>query len=100
MRAVFGGGRTSGGSVRNIIDYITIASTGNATDFGDLTDSRYAASAVSNSLRAVFAGGETPYKNVMDFVTIASTGNATDYGDLTASLAGKGPASNGHGGLS
>ena len=100
VRAVFGGGRTSGGSVRNIIDYITIASTGNATDFGDLTDSRYAASAVSNSLRAVFAGGETPYKNVMDFVTIASTGNATDYGDLTASLAGKGPASNGHGGLS
>ena len=65
VRAVFGGGRTSGGSVRNIIDYITIASTGNATDFGDLTDSRYAASAVSNSLRAVFAGGETPYKNVM-----------------------------------
>ena len=58
VRAVFGGGRTSGGSVRNIIDYITIASTGNATDFGDLTDSRYAASAVSNSLRAVFAGGE------------------------------------------
>ena len=55
---------------------------------------------MSNSLRAVFAGGETPYKNVMDFVTIASTGNATDYGDLTASLAGKGPASNGHGGLS
>ena len=100
VRAVFGGGRTGGGSVRNIIDYITIASTGNATDFGDLTDSRYAASAVSNSLRAVFAGGETPYKNVMDFVTIASTGNATDYGDLTASLAGKGPASNGHGGLS
>ena len=68
FRAVFGGGRTSGGSVRNIIIHITIASTGNATDFGDLTDSRYAASAVSNSLRAVFAGGETPYKNVMDFV--------------------------------
>ena len=49
---------------------------------------------------SLFALGETSFLNVIDFFTIASTGNATDYGDLTTSLAGKGPASNGHGGLS
>jgi hypothetical protein len=41
---VFGGGGSS-----NVIDYITIASAGNATDFGDLTEARYNLSACSNS---------------------------------------------------
>lgn len=44
---VFGGGVVS--SASNVIDYITIASAGNATDFGDLTVSRYALAACSNS---------------------------------------------------
>ena len=34
-RSVFGGGNT--GSLTNIIDYITTASTGDAVDFGDVT---------------------------------------------------------------
>ena len=37
---LFGGGNT--GSASNVIDYVTIASTGNATDFGDLTVAREA----------------------------------------------------------
>ena len=43
-RGLIGGGKyTSGGtSSRDTIDYITIATTGNAADFGDLTQSRYA----------------------------------------------------------
>ena len=42
-----------------IIDYVTIATTGNAQDFGDLTQARASGiwSAASNSLRGVFAGG-------------------------------------------
>ena len=36
---VFGGGDTSAKS--NVIDYITIQTTGNGTDFGDLTSGRY-----------------------------------------------------------
>jgi len=99
VRGVFGGGRTGGGSVLNELDYITIATTGNATDFGDLTVARYNTSGLSNSIRGVVAGGETPYKNVMDYITIASTGNAADYGDLISDRAGMAPASNGHGGL-
>ena len=35
-RGLFGGGYPTS----NVIDYVTIASTGNATDFGDLTVGR------------------------------------------------------------
>jgi hypothetical protein len=38
----------SGGTVSNDIDYITIATTGNATDFGDLSVSRMYLSGCSN----------------------------------------------------
>ena len=30
-----------GGNVTNVIDFVTIATTGNATDFGDLEQSYY-----------------------------------------------------------
>ena len=44
-RGVFGGGST--GSVSNVIDYITISSAGDATNFGDLTVARYYLAATS-----------------------------------------------------
>ena len=44
MLIIFGGGYN--GAATNIINYITIGSTGDATDFGDLTQARnYAAAA-------------------------------------------------------
>ena len=68
----------------NVIEYITIASTGNATDFGDLTATRQDTSSLSNSTRNVTGGGEeSSGVNKIEFVTIATTGNATDFGDLT-----------------
>ena len=82
-RALFAGG-LAGGSYSNVIDYVTIGTTGNATDFGNLTTSRDALAAVSSDSRGVFAGGDTGTKsNVIDYVTIASTGNAADFGDLS-----------------
>jgi hypothetical protein len=80
IRAVFGGGYT-GAAVSNVIDYINIASAGNATDFGDLTYAR-TLSACGSSTRGLFGSGFTGF-NVIDYVTIASTGNATDFGDLS-----------------
>jgi hypothetical protein len=81
---VWAGGIDSGGTRSNVIDYVTIASAGNATDFGDLTLARDSISGCSSTTRGVFGGGNTPTKqNVIDYVTIASTGNATDFGDLT-----------------
>ena len=80
---------TGGGSSiqSNVMDYVTIATTGNATDFGDNTSTRYNAGGCSSSTRGLTAGGNSgdpnyTNLNVIDYVTIASTGNATDFGDL------------------
>ena len=40
IRGTFSGGRISGSAVDSI-SYLTIATTGNTADFGDLTFSRY-----------------------------------------------------------
>jgi hypothetical protein len=88
-RATFGGGTTTGTTTpTNTIDYVTIASTGNAVDFGDLTQARRAAASCSSTTRGVWGGGyvsnsPTTYSNTIDYVTISSTGNAADFGDLT-----------------
>ena len=84
-RGVFAGGQHDNPyPLSDIIDYITIATEGNAIDFGDLAAATVQASGLSNSIRGCFAGGSSPNKtNVISFVTIASTGNATDFGDLT-----------------
>jgi hypothetical protein len=86
------------GNTVNTIEYVTIASTGNATDFGDLTVARNAFKAVSSGTRAVFGSGYDSGKP-MDYVTIASTGNATDFGDNLYRAYFGGSASNSHGGL-
>ena len=39
-RGLFGGGRASDGSLMNNIEYITISTTGDSKDFGDLTVAR------------------------------------------------------------
>jgi hypothetical protein len=46
-RAVFGGGE--GSSTFNTIGYVTIASTGNATAFGDLSLARFNLCCASNA---------------------------------------------------
>jgi len=88
-RAVFCGGRNdtpSPDTQRNEMDYVTIASTGNALDFGDLTVARGRIGSVCSSVRGVLGGGElTPGdSDVIDFMTIATTGNAQDFGDMIA----------------
>ena len=86
----------------NAIDFITIATTSNSTDFGDLTSARAGLNGTSNSIRGVFAAGITPtYLNTMDFVTIASSGNAADYGDLSyqAHYLFNGQCADAHGGI-
>ena len=91
-RGVFAGGYTEDTSPNqkvNIIEFVTIANSSNATDFGDLTVQRGHTSGASNSTRGVIAGGSAmpspyPVTNVIDFFTIATTGNASDFGDTTS----------------
>ncbi len=69
------------------IDYITISSTGNAVDYGDLINSVQFYGGVSSSHRRwiYFGGAPGNPTNQMQFGEIATTGNGTDFGDLTQS---------------
>ena len=91
-RAVFGGGITTVNV--NTIDYFEISTPGNATDFGDLTQSRRVLAATSDGSRAVFGGGYvTANVNTIDYFEISTPGNATDFGDLTLARWGTGATS-------
>tara|TARA_A200000159_G_scaffold84430_1_gene78063 strand:- start:64 stop:1050 length:987 start_codon:yes stop_codon:yes gene_type:complete len=82
-RGLFMGGSPS----PDTIDYITIDSTGDAVDFGNLTAGRFTGGAFASQTRAVYVAGELNPSgnetNTIDYVTIASLGDAVDYGDLT-----------------
>ena len=107
-RGVIGGGIISPAPSTPIgwSEFITIASLGDAQDFGDLsrTNNRHAASACS-STRGVFAGGDphgSPYpkSNEIDFLTIPTTGDSLDFGDLANQARNHfSGCSTGHGGL-
>ena len=84
---VFGGyGGSPHSANSDEIQFVTIASQGNATDFGNLTVGRSNTCVSGNQTRAVIVGcaASGGNSNVMDFVTIATTGNAVDFGDMTA----------------
>ena len=71
--------------IHNVIDYVTISSAGNATDFGDMyTGGLYILVGASSSTRGLIAGGRSSGAdtNVIQYVTIATTGNSLDFGDL------------------
>jgi len=87
IRGIFAGGRNQpAAQYNNVIDYITMATTGNATDFGDFDTIVRGAHGTASSTRGVIHGGQTPgnsFVNNIQYITIGSTGNATDFGDLT-----------------
>ena len=83
-RGVFGGGGNP--TIIDSIDYITISTTSDATDFGELhLATRYQAT-TSNGSRGIFAGGQSPTAtsvNNIQYINIPITGKGTDFGDLT-----------------
>jgi hypothetical protein len=109
VRGVVGGGiaiQPGTLGMTSLLEFVTIASDGNAVVFGDLTTQRGKIASAETHIRGVFIGSDSgnpstsTYTNVMDFITIASTGNASDFGDITGAenhqLAG---FSDSHGGL-
>ena len=65
------------------IEYITMASKGDAILFGELTGITGNPGGCSNSTRGFFGGGEPSAQSKIDMITIASTGNAIRFGELT-----------------
>ena len=99
-RGLFAGGRGNPVTGYNVIDFVTIATAGNATDFGDLTVTGQGVGANSNSIRGVFGGRTNPSKQqVIDYVNFATTGDAKDFGDLLNTFANCAGTSDSHGGL-
>ena len=86
-RGVIGGGYNAPASPQvnyNIIDFVTLSSVGDATDFGDLVETQFFLSAASSQTRGLFSGGNNPQSvNTIQFITIASTGNSVDFGDMS-----------------
>ena len=80
----------AGGNLSNVIDFVTIATTGDAIDFGDSTISNTWRGGFSNSVRGITGGGGPSAVNTIDFITIANTGDAADFGDLTQARRGVG----------
>ena len=75
------------------IEFFNLDSTGNATDFGNLTTSNRDAGVASDRTRSILFGGSTPGTPNGDVdiekMTIASTGNSTDFGgDLITGVRG------------
>jgi hypothetical protein len=75
---------TADGNFQDNLQFVTIASAGNGSNFGDLTQARLLTAAAGNSTRCCFLGGYTSSGvNTIDFATISTLGNASDFGDLT-----------------
>ena len=70
------------------MDFFNIATTGNGTDFGDMSADNFGTGSSASSTRGVIFGGyggsaQNSTNNQIEFVTIASQGNTQDFGDMT-----------------
>ena len=77
----------------NTLDRVTIASTGNATNFADAHRQTGQAASVASSTRAVTGGGvysgsNGATNNNIDFFTMSSQADGLDFGDLSITSRG------------
>jgi len=93
-RGIMGGGeQPDWGYSYNVIEYITIATTGNSSDYGDLLQRLTYITACSSGTRGIFSCGFNLMTgnvsvNVIQYKTIASSSNAVDFGDYSTEAYG------------
>ena len=98
-RGLYMGGRQ--GTEDGAVEYITIGTPGNGTDFGDLSTTAshgYGAGSEggTDTVRAVAAGGNgVSATDDMEYFTIDTTGNGTDLANLACGRAGCSACTNG-----
>ena len=100
-RGVMAGG---GFPTTNVIDFVNIDSTGDAVNFGDLSQGLYLVFATASRSRGVYHGAHQspdPTKNnTLEFITIATQGTDTqDFGDLQTEGIGYGAVGSGTRGI-
>ena len=106
VRGLFVGGYqpSSPYPVVSKIDYVTIASEGNATNFGDMTSVRYNNMTTGSQTRGILAGGQGQQpsftaERTIDSVEYATTGTAVHFGELSLAANSGSANSDSHGGL-
>ena len=92
-RGVFGSGGVSPAQ-QNVLNYITIATTGNAAEFGGDAYSRGGSCAsFASATRGIWAGGYAYPGNTrltsIDYVTISSKGGVNNFGDIKTASYGQ-----------
>jgi len=98
-RGLFIGGGSGGSTLNEYIEYVTISTTGNATNFAQMSSvgsptgrGAYFAAACSNSTRGVFARAKTNSSGGevrdINYLTISTTGTTSDFGDFTSNQQG------------
>ena len=92
----YAGVNNNNGTSETSIEMITIASKGNATDFGDAAARANATLCGSSSpVRGIMGGGMSgpTYLNHIQYLTMSSSGSAQIFGDLTSARQRPGGAS-------
>ncbi len=83
-RGVFAGGYHP---LSTLMTFVNVSTEGNASSFGELTQSMSFGGGVSSGTRGCFGGGRSSpantKHNVIQYITIASQGNSINFGDLT-----------------
>ena len=102
VRGIFNGGYESPGLCPHM-DMISIPTTGNSTEFGDMNTIVFREGNASSPTRGLILGGMTgspwPSRNEIQSMSFATVGGSVDFGDLTTNKYEMGSCSNGHGGL-
>ena len=92
VRAFGVGGFTGGGPTNytNVLAMVTIASTGNSTDFGDSFHKKGQGASVASSTRAVTGGGVYAGStlNTISYFTMSSPATGVEFGDLSITSRG------------
>ena len=90
-RGVYVGGSSYPvGPLSSTIDYIEIATQGNAQDFGNLTAARegMGMGTISSAIRGLAMAGWTgSASDIIEYITLASGGNSIDFGNSTQARA-------------
>ena len=92
VRGIFCGGASTTPFVpahnaeSNVIQYVTISTTGNAVDYGDLLLAKFPGTSMNSTTRGIIARKNSPVgpNAVMDTIITRTLGNATDFGDCTS----------------
>ena len=87
VRGFMVGGATTPEYVnQNTIEFVTMASTGDATDFGDLSTITRSGSSAASNTRGILQLGQTnplPGNNLIEFITLSTLGNSQNFGEVS-----------------